>query len=564
MQGPTQARRATPPVDSTELAPLISIIIPAFNVAPYLEACLTSVLREVDAARALAKANFEIIVVDDCSVDGTVAMARDLLREREDARVVTHAINRGPGGARNTGIDASRGDYILFLDSDNTLLEGALPRIVDALFENAHADVLVLAMDLIDERGERQGLFYGDRVGANPLGLLRSDPFLLFDGNAIDNFCVIRASAARLARYDESTRGLTDWDLWLRLRYEHQCNFAMLETSVGTYRIRPGQLTQEDTPQTKSHARTTLQIHAKALAMALRLDLPAVAVQRLLTRVQSAASSYLQLAGAAAPVAPPSQGQAPAQAGQSAPASGANLSTVQLSIGARTFPFAFRPDSGGDQEVIAQIFQNNDYNLTRWAQGRRFLEYYAANVATKPGLIIDAGAHIGAAAVYFLEVFNNSFICAIEPEVGNFTILEFNTRAYKNKTNLHAAVAATDGELYLVDPGSSDCGFRTSTKPAPEGVAVKVPAVSVPSILKAATAAVPMIFKCDIEGGEGDVFAGDPGWMRLFPVIIIELHDWMLPFAGTSRNLIRAVAQHDFDLIHRGENIFLFNRQLLA
>jgi len=52
--------------------------------------------------------------------------------------------------------------------------------------------------------------------------------------------------------------------------------------------------------------------------------------------------------------------------------------------------------------------------------------------------------------------------------------------------------------------------------------------------------------------------------MRPFPVIIVALHDGMLPFSGTSRSFIRAVAQHDFDFIHRDGNIFLFNRQLLA
>ena len=539
MHGPVQARLAAP-AEFPERVPFISIVIPAFNVALFLEACLTSVLREVDAARALGKADFEIIVVDDCSADGTVALAQELLGERTDARVMMHATNRGPGGARNTGIDAGRGDYYLFLDSDNTLLAGSLSRIVDALREHADTDVIVLGMDLIDEHGQRKGSFYGDRVRANPIALLQSDPFLLIEGNAIDNFSVIRASAARLARYDESTRGLTDWDLWLRLRYEHGCSFAMLETAVGTYRIRAGQLTQTETPQTKSHTRTTLQIHAKALAMALRLELPAAAVQRLLTSVQSAGSSYLQPAASAPPVVQPSPDLAPgqdqAQAVQSAPPADASLATAQLNIGAKTLSFAFRRDSVGDREAMVRTFENDDYRLTHWAQGRRFLEYYAANVASRPGLIIDAGAHIGAAAVYFLEVFRNSFVCAIEPEADNFRILGLNTRAYKNKTNLHAAVAAVDGERR----------------------------VCVPSVLKAAAAGVPMIFKCDIEGGEGDLFAGDAGWMRPFPVIIVALHDGMLPFSGTSRSFIRAVAQHDFDFIHRDGNIFLFNRQLLA
>lgn len=529
--------------------PLISIVIPAFNVVPYLEACLSSVMREVDAARALAKADFEIIVVDDCSCDATAELARDLLRHRRDAHVATHERNRGPAAARNTGTDIGRGDYILFIDSDNTLLEGALPRVVDALSEHSDADVIILGMDTIDARGERTGAFYGDRVPANPIGRLRSNPFLLLDGNIMDAFCIIRASAARLARYDEALCHLSDWDFYLRLHHEHRCRFAMLEDPIGGYRLRPGQLSQVHTAQNLSGARETLRIHSKALVMALRLDLPAPVVQRLLAALQSAGSVYIQLAAAAAMPAAPAAAAAPAsaevQAVQSTPSAVVELMTVQLNFGARTVPFAFRGNHAGDREAVARVFENNDCSVAHCAQGRRFLEYYAASVDSKPGLVIDAAANIGAATVYFLESLKNSFLCALEPEPVRFGILELNTRGYPNKTNLHAAIAARDGQLHLVEPG------------------VKVAAVSVQSILKVAAATVPMIFKCDI-GCEDDVFSVDPGWMRLFPVLIVGLRDGMRPFSGASRNFIRAVAQHDFDLIPRGDRVFLFNRQLLA
>ena len=72
-----------------------------------------------------------------------------------------------------------------------------------------------------------------------------------------------------------------------------------------------------------------------------------------------------------------------------------------------------------------------------------------------------------------------------------------------------------------------------------------------------------MIFKIDIEGGEKSLFSGDTTWMRQFPLIIIELHDWMLPFSGSSKNFLKAVAEHEFDFVHKGENIFLFNREIL-
>jgi len=74
----------------------------------------------------------------------------------------------------------------------------------------------------------------------------------------------------------------------------------------------------------------------------------------------------------------------------------------------------------------------------------------------------------------------------------------------------------------------------------------------------------PLIFKIDIEGGEDNLFSADTSWMGRFPLIIIELHDWMLPFSGNSRNFIRAVAQGEFDMVYKGENIFLFNREILS
>jgi hypothetical protein len=73
----------------------------------------------------------------------------------------------------------------------------------------------------------------------------------------------------------------------------------------------------------------------------------------------------------------------------------------------------------------------------------------------------------------------------------------------------------------------------------------------------------PLILKIDIEGGEDALFNGNTDWLSKFPLVIIELHDWMLPFSGSSRNFIKAVAQHDFDFVYRGENVFLFNRKIL-
>jgi hypothetical protein len=59
------------------------------------------------------------------------------------------------------------------------------------------------------------------------------------------------------------------------------------------------------------------------------------------------------------------------------------------------------------------------------------------------------------------------------------------------------------------------------------------------------------------------LFSGDYGWMELFPLLIIELHDWLLPGQGTSHNFLKALTEFEFDVITRGENCFCFNNRIL-
>jgi len=242
------------------------------------------------------------------------------------------------------------------------------------------------------------------------------------------------------------------------------------------------------------------------------------------------------------------------------------LSTINIQHNASSFPFHFREESIGDRGVIQQIFQKQDYDLNFCRQGAILLQYHQEQSQLQPSLIIDAGANIGASAVFFAKSFSNSLVFCIEPEIENWHLLELNTKGM-NVFNFHGAIANVDGELMLEDPGRSDWGFVTKPIDVAQARSDKVivKSISPASILAhpCAQQTNPLIFKIDIEGGEDALFDGDTSWLSQFPLVIIELHDWMLPFSGSSRNFIRAIAQHDFDFIHRGENIFLFNRKIL-
>lgn len=104
--------------------PSISVIIPVYNVAPYLEDCVDSLLVQ-------SFADFEVLLVDDGSTDGSGAIC-DALAEK-DMRVVTcHQKNGGVCSARNRGIDNARGEFIVFVDADDLVTEEYLEHLMES------------------------------------------------------------------------------------------------------------------------------------------------------------------------------------------------------------------------------------------------------------------------------------------------------------------------------------------------------------------------------------------------------------------------------------------------
>lgn len=113
---------------------MISVIIPAYNVKEYLLGCVESV-------SAQAATGDEIILVDDGSTDGTSALCDEIAAGDERIHVV-HKANGGLSSARNAGIDAARGEYLLFLDGDDSLTPDALATLRQAMASNPEADFI--------------------------------------------------------------------------------------------------------------------------------------------------------------------------------------------------------------------------------------------------------------------------------------------------------------------------------------------------------------------------------------------------------------------------------------
>lgn len=118
-----------------EKKPWLSILVPVYNVEPFVEECLRSILDQMDGDRGI-----ELVVLDDRSTDGSAALCERVLGEHIPdsgvaARMMRHADNRGLSAARNSMLDVARGDYVWFIDSDDIVMPGAiatLRRIVQA------------------------------------------------------------------------------------------------------------------------------------------------------------------------------------------------------------------------------------------------------------------------------------------------------------------------------------------------------------------------------------------------------------------------------------------------
>ena len=213
----------------------------------------------------------------------------------------------------------------------------------------------------------------------------------------------------------------------------------------------------------------------------------------------------------------------------------------------------FRPGTS-DESVIRQIFQAWHYDiarLRRWSSIRGFLENH--HLKGRRPLIIDAGANIGATSVFFAMTFPTALVVAIEPEEHNFDLLSKNTEGL-DRSCIRAALASEPGCAVVLDSGSGNWGFRTQRSESDNGL----PCITLNSLYDQILSRefFPFIVKIDIEGAEQELFTRNTDWIRNTPVIIVELHDWLLPKQGSALPFLQCISRLDRDFVHLGENIF--------
>ncbi len=207
------------------MKPKVSVIIPAFNTERYLAEAIRSVLDQ-------SYGDYEIIVVDDGSSDGTLDVARSF---EPRIKALTKS-NGGPASARNLAIRNSQGDYIAFLDSDDLWAPDKLEEQVAYLDKNPAAGLVY--GEALMFTGDGADRIIGEKIGYTFNPSFRS---LLF-GDYIPNSTVVfrRACVDKVGLLNETLIEGEDYEYWMRVAK----HFAMagIPRHLAYYRIREGNL----------------------------------------------------------------------------------------------------------------------------------------------------------------------------------------------------------------------------------------------------------------------------------------------------------------------------------
>jgi len=205
---------------------LVSVIIPAFNAQNTLRRAVASVLAQTHE-------DFEVLIVNDGSTDGTGGVAEEL--ESEDSRVrVIHKENGGPSHARNVGLSASRGGFFQFLDADDEILPHKFEVQVRALRDDPGAAAVYSQCASVDDL---TGQVYPATKEEAPLPLLDTLSYRNWFAPLVP--LLRRELVEKVGGFDNALRGGEDYDYWIRCAKVGR--FIYVPGEVGHYHLHPGQ-----------------------------------------------------------------------------------------------------------------------------------------------------------------------------------------------------------------------------------------------------------------------------------------------------------------------------------
>jgi glycosyltransferase involved in cell wall biosynthesis len=198
---------------------LVSVVIPAYNRAQFIEGAIQSVLTQTYT-------NLEVIVVDDGSTDNTVPILEEYARKDPRIRLIQHSHRKGGQAARNTGIHTAQGQWIAFLDSDDQWLPNSLDvRLQIARSKGLH---VVHSECYVLKPGSVQLQRFGhSRLQGNVYRLL-----LRRCGTLFPSFLLSKEALTRIGYLDETIVSYQEWDTAIRLAKYYEFAFVQEPTFI--------------------------------------------------------------------------------------------------------------------------------------------------------------------------------------------------------------------------------------------------------------------------------------------------------------------------------------------
>ncbi|MBN1671850.1 MAG: glycosyltransferase [Kiritimatiellae bacterium] len=214
--------------------PFVSVVMPAYNAAATIAEALRSVLAQTFR-------DFEILVVDDASTDGTFDIAQRTVSHYPAARILRLEVNSGPAAARNRGIREAKGEWIAFLDADDAWLPWALEDECRAL--SFFPDAALLCGDYVG--------FSDSDVARVDVGKEHCMDIVLrdfIDRTPVDTLTVLarKSVLSRLGGFDEQFRGPEDYELWMRVAAAGR--IVKIRAPMARYRAHAGSLSMNSRP----------------------------------------------------------------------------------------------------------------------------------------------------------------------------------------------------------------------------------------------------------------------------------------------------------------------------
>jgi FkbM family methyltransferase len=211
-------------------------------------------------------------------------------------------------------------------------------------------------------------------------------------------------------------------------------------------------------------------------------------------------------------------------------------------------PVKIRPGTS-DKYCFEQIFLEGDYNL---------------EISWDPSLIVDGGANVGYASIFFANRYPRASILAVEPEPANFSALLANVQSYPQIRAVRAAIWCKHEPVIVNNPDESWAAYVVDAGSAPQSRhCLTVQGSTIGDFLQMSGKETIDILKLDVEGAEREIFlSSDCSWLRRTKILIVELHDRLVP--GCTEALEKALSAYSFRRTVKGENTIIINNDLVA